>query len=236
MASQLLCCMIQKSDDNQSNIQNPYPFHPSWRRRYFAAWSPHNQNSINQTYAILTHFIHHGVADDLLHDLHTIRNQNNKPYPFHPSWCRRCFAAWSPHNQKSINQTCVIVTHFIHHGVADALLHGLHKIRNQSIQPTSSLAILSIMAKQMLCWIIEKTSKINQSTLHYPYPFHPSWRRRCFAAWSRRCPWHPALLPPRAAPSWRALQSVGSGSPAVCTHRSSFVGPDPELFTLADPN
>jgi hypothetical protein len=26
-------------------------------------------------------------------------------------------------------------------------------------------------------------------------------------------------LPPRAAPSWRALQSVGSGSPAVCTQK-----------------
>jgi hypothetical protein len=69
MVSQMLCCMIStQSEINQSNMRHRYPFHPSWRRRCFAAWSPQNQESINPTHVILGHFIHHGEADALLNN------------------------------------------------------------------------------------------------------------------------------------------------------------------------
>ncbi len=132
----MLCCIITTQ---QKYINQTYAS--------CAAWSRHNQNSINN------------------------------PYPFNPVWRRSCFAAWSK-NQISTNRTYGILTHFIHHGIVDALLHDLHKTRPQSIKHTSSLPISSIMASQMLCWMISTKSVINQSNPHNPFPFHPSWRRR----------------------------------------------------------
>ncbi len=80
------------------------------------------------------------------------------PHPFHPSLRRRCSAPWSPQNQKSINPTQLILALLIYYGVADALLNNQRDIINQSIDPTLSLPISSIMASQMLCCMISTMS------------------------------------------------------------------------------
>ncbi len=38
-----------QSEINQSNLANPNPFHPSWRRRCFAAWAQHKNPLIKPT-------------------------------------------------------------------------------------------------------------------------------------------------------------------------------------------
>jgi hypothetical protein len=122
---------LNKINNQSSNPRNPYPFHHhgvanallhdlhpiknlSIKTTYHGVADAllHELHKIRNQSIILTHFIHHGVADALLHDLHAIRyiHQSNlaNPYPFepfHPSWHRRCFAAWSPQNQISISPT-----------------------------------------------------------------------------------------------------------------------------------
>ncbi len=185
----MLCWLVNtKSEIHQSNLANPYPFHPSWRRRCFAAWSPQNQISNSRIYLILTHFIHHG-ANALLQNHHTIKNRSIKPTSSLPiliiiaSQMLRCMIST---NQKAINPTSSLPISSI---TASQML--CYMITTQSKIHQSNLRI---MASQMLCCMNSTKSEINQSNLanphpllqsiNNPYPFHPSWRRRCFAAWS----------------------------------------------------
>jgi hypothetical protein len=98
MASQMLCCMITtKSKIHQSNL----------RIMASQMLCCMDSKKIRNQSIILTHFIHHGVADALLSNQRDIKKSTNRPH--------------------------FILTHFIHHGVADALMHELHKNRNQSV-------------------------------------------------------------------------------------------------------
>ncbi len=69
---------------------------------------------------------------------------------------------------ESTNQTYVTLTHFIHHGVADALLRDLDKIRHQSTKHTSSSPISSIMVSPMFCCMIKIRNKPIKPTTSLP--------------------------------------------------------------------
>ncbi len=123
------CCQNQSDEPNDQVFLFIY-----CKASKMHCWMITTQSKINQsTWLILTHFIHHGVADAFLHDLHTISNQSTILTHFITASQMLCCMV-STQSDISINPASLILTHFIHHGVADALLHDLHKIRNQSIQ------------------------------------------------------------------------------------------------------
>ncbi len=118
--------------------------------RCFAAWFLRWRLWCNQLLANIVSWDSVATALQMLcwmfatnSDIHQSSLAN--PYPFHPSWRRRCFAAWSPQNQISI--CCMITTQ-----------------KKTSIKPTSSLPISYFMASQILCYMISTKSVKNQST------------------------------------------------------------------------